>query len=140
MGANERQEGGEHYVSEYQHWDWVTDVGLGYLLAASTKYIARHRSKNGVEDLKKALHYFEKYCEVIYGDTGAPMEMRPRPEVVIERTERFCEANHAQPLEASIITVIATFVMCPPERWREVEAAVKGDLNKLIAGDGPKVH
>lgn len=59
--ANDRQEGGDHYQgSEYQHWDWVTDAELPYLIGNATKYVSRWRKKNGVQDLKKALHYIDK--------------------------------------------------------------------------------
>jgi hypothetical protein len=29
------------------------------------KYVARHREKNGVEDLKKARHYLDKLIEIM---------------------------------------------------------------------------
>lgn len=63
MSANDTQVGGDHYKGEYQHWDFVCDTGMHYLLGCATKYISRWRKKNGVEDLKKALHYVEKACE-----------------------------------------------------------------------------
>lgn len=62
-GANARQHGGDHYqTNEYQHWDWVYEMNLGYHVGNATKYIARWRKKNGIQDLEKALHYAEK-CE-----------------------------------------------------------------------------
>lgn len=58
---NARQVGGEHYQKMiYQHWDWVCDVGLPYLLGCATKYICRWRQKGGAQDLEKAVHYLEK--------------------------------------------------------------------------------
>lgn len=64
--ANDRQVGGEHYRksgSEYQHWDFVVDAGLGYLEGCATKYLARHASKNGRQDLEKAAHYVQKMID-----------------------------------------------------------------------------
>lgn len=62
--ANERQVGGAHYQTKtYQHWDWACDIDLHYLLACATKYVARWRDKNGVQDLEKACHYLEKAME-----------------------------------------------------------------------------
>lgn len=62
--ANDRQEGGDHYKKrKYQHWDMVCDTKMHYLAACATKYISRWRDKNGVEDLKKALHYIDKAKE-----------------------------------------------------------------------------
>lgn len=73
MPANERQVGGAHYGGgEYQHWDWVCDVRMSYLPATASKYVARWRSKNGRQDLEKALHYIEKAEEQrITGCIGA---------------------------------------------------------------------
>lgn len=65
MEANRVQHGGTHYVSEYQHWDMVADLQLDYFDANATKYITRHRQKNGVEDVKKAQHYVQKKIELI---------------------------------------------------------------------------
>lgn len=62
--ANDRQVGGDHYKkTEYQHWDWVCDINLHYLLACATKYVARWRDKNGIQDLEKSIHYLEKAME-----------------------------------------------------------------------------
>lgn len=58
--VNEKQVGGEHYKSHYQHWDFITDTGAHYLLGCATKYLTRHRKKNGKEDLEKSIHYLEK--------------------------------------------------------------------------------
>lgn len=61
MDANEIQHGGSHYKgSEYQHWDWVTDIRLPYLLATATKYAFRWRKKGGLLDLQKLDHYLQK--------------------------------------------------------------------------------
>lgn len=62
--TNARQVGGDHYASEYQHWDFVCDTNMHYLLGCATKYVSRWRKKGGKEDLKKAIHYLEKYMEV----------------------------------------------------------------------------
>jgi hypothetical protein len=62
--ANDRQHGGDHYKKrEYQHWDFVCDLNLDYLLGCASKYVARWRDKNGKEDLEKAVHYLEKAME-----------------------------------------------------------------------------
>lgn len=59
--ANERQIGGNHYGgTEYQHWDWVTDIRLPYLSGVGSKYAFRWRNKDGIQDLEKALHYIDK--------------------------------------------------------------------------------
>lgn len=62
--TNQYQVGGDHYKAAYQHWDWVEDVGLGYLEGVLTKYVIRWQKKAGLEDLKKAVHYTEKLIEI----------------------------------------------------------------------------
>ena len=64
--ANDVQHGGTHYKhgGDYQIWDYIEDVGLGYLEGNAVKYIGRWRFKNGVEDLRKAQHYIHKLMEI----------------------------------------------------------------------------
>lgn len=62
--ANEIQHGGTHYKNrEYQHWDFVCDAELHYLLGCATKYVSRWQDKGGVQDLDKAAHYLDKARE-----------------------------------------------------------------------------
>lgn len=61
--ANARQVDGDHYKTGYEHWDFIEDVGLGYLEGYATKYIIRWRKKNGLKDLQKADHCIEKLIE-----------------------------------------------------------------------------
>ena len=65
MAANSRQVGGAHYGKVgRQHWDVVADFGLDYFQGQITKYVMRWRDKNGIEDLRKAQHFLEKYIEL----------------------------------------------------------------------------
>lgn len=69
MSANQRQVGGSHYkLTEIQHWDFVELQGMGYLEAATTKYISRYRAKDGRQGLEKAIHYVEKLIELYHSD------------------------------------------------------------------------
>lgn len=65
-GANSKQVAGDHYkkYGNLQPWDVVVEWNLGYLEGTALKYIARWRDKNGVEDIKKAIHFLEKLVEV----------------------------------------------------------------------------
>lgn len=60
--ANDKQVGGKHYRSSYQHWDLVLDFGLHYLEGCATKYVTRRKGNRG-EDIGKAIHYLEKLIE-----------------------------------------------------------------------------
>ena len=65
MKANDRQVGGVHYSGKaLQHWDIVAMHQLDYFQGQITKYVMRWKSKNGLEDLKKARHFLDKYIEL----------------------------------------------------------------------------
>lgn len=81
--ANERQVGGNYYSKagkDEQHWDRVARLGLDYFQAQVTKYVERCWDKNGIEDLKKAVHFLQKYIEVceaagkVHGKQSAKLE------------------------------------------------------------------
>jgi hypothetical protein len=63
--ANSIQHGGDHYKSKtIQPWDYVAANNLGFFEGNAIKYITRHKDKNGIEDLKKAIHYLQKLIEL----------------------------------------------------------------------------
>jgi len=95
MTVNAIQHGGSHYKADYQHWDLVADLQLNYYVANATKYVTRHRKKNGREDILKAGHYLEKLIELIEHDRMPP-PIEPPHLVMIARSEmlnRFFDAN-----------------------------------------------
>lgn len=61
VSPNAVQIGGTHYKKHtIQPWDAIHDWGLGFFDGNVVKYVARHKQKGGVEDLKKARHYLDK--------------------------------------------------------------------------------
>lgn len=62
--ANSKQVGGQHYKTPIQHWDFVHANDLDYFQGQITKYVCRWKRKNGVQDLRKAQHFLEKYIEL----------------------------------------------------------------------------
>lgn len=66
--ANDKQVGGDHYVSTgEQHWDRVYRMhGRGYFIGCATKYAERYHLKNGKQDLEKAIHFLQKLIELEY--------------------------------------------------------------------------
>lgn len=78
MSANDKQVAGSHYKASIQHWDYVWANQLDYFQAQITKYVTRWKKKNGLQDLKKAQHFLEKYIELAETqnppmfDTGEP--------------------------------------------------------------------
>lgn len=65
-GATKKQVGGNHYKDmKIQPIEYTLANGLGFCEGNVIKYVSRYKSKNGVEDLKKAKHYLELLIEQI---------------------------------------------------------------------------
>ena len=64
------QVGGDHYKSmKIQPAKFALENKLDYCQANAIKYICRHESKNGKQDLEKAKHYIDLLIEHYYGDS-----------------------------------------------------------------------
>ena len=87
MDANDIQIGGKHYQRKYQHWDLVCDLNLHYLLGCATKYVSRWQEKNGLEDLRKSLHYISKAEEV-------GVEFAEYTQEQCNKLDMFCDQLH----------------------------------------------
>lgn len=120
------QVGGDHYQAPYQHWDYAAETGLGYLEGNATKYLARHRKKHGVEDLKKAQSYVQK-LQVIAGVVPARERLGYSP----AKLARFLSAaGLTDSVEAALIVAI--------DSWRTDDdlAKIDSDLGELISATG----
>ena len=61
------QEGGSHYKSmAIQPVEFITKNSIPYLEGNVIKYVSRHSAKNGIEDIKKAIHYLQLIAELQY--------------------------------------------------------------------------
>ena len=68
MGALETQVGGNHYMRfEIQPVEFCQRNLLNFCESNVIKYICRHKDKNGLQDLKKAMHYIKLLIEIEYG-------------------------------------------------------------------------
>jgi len=114
--ANERQVGGAHYRSAYQHWDFVEDVGLGYLEGQITKYICRHAKKNGLQDVEKAGHFLDKLMEERWkaSQNGTPVDHA-------NDVERFLQANDLEltSQEAAVIRAVCFYSTLNELKWAQ---------------------
>lgn len=62
--ALDRQVGGDHYKKlPMQPWEIIDALDLDFYDGNALKYLLRWRSKGGVEDLRKAIHYIEHQIE-----------------------------------------------------------------------------
>ncbi len=69
MSALDKQEGGQHYQLPIQPIEYIVKNSIPYREANVIKYVTRHASKNGAEDIKKAIHYLEMILEDYAQDT-----------------------------------------------------------------------
>lgn len=106
--SNSAQVGGSHYKGRnVNHWDVISLFDIGYLEGNSTKYVFRHRSKHGLQDIEKAGHYLDKLIEM------ASLGMRPRgraPKYAIKMLAR----EHSMPSRESCFIEL----LC---RWRDIK-------------------
>lgn len=66
--ALDKQEGGDHYKKMgIQPVEYIHTNGLNFFEGNVIKYVTRHRTKKGAEDLKKAIHYLQMILELEYG-------------------------------------------------------------------------
>lgn len=106
-GSFVAQVGGDHYQTEYQHWSWAIDAGLGYLDGCATKYVSRWWKKNGLQDLLKARTYVEKM--IVDFDKVFALAIEP-PDDIDEINERFVKANKLPALEADFCICMSEWV------------------------------
>lgn len=67
--ALDTQEGGNHYKSlKIQPVEYIHANGIGYFEGCVIKYVTRWRSKNGIEDLRKARHFIDLLIELEKGE------------------------------------------------------------------------
>jgi hypothetical protein len=78
--ANSMQIGGGHYKRKaLEPWDHTVLNDLDTFQHEICAYVVRHKEKNGIQDLEKALHWLQKYIEVekLRAEMG-PVEMKAK--------------------------------------------------------------
>lgn len=123
--ANERQVGGAHYQSDYQHWDFVYDTGMDYFQGQFSRYVSRARRKHGAEDYEKALHYADKAIEL-----GLANSLDA--DKVADNHGRFCTFNELTNQEYAAIW------LCMLGEWSSARKWVEVILSELKTPDNPR--
>ena len=96
---NDKQVAGTHYKAAFQHWDLVEATGMGYFEGQVSKYVTRHKLKNGVQDVEKAVHFMEKYLSIL---RNGPQH-RDKEQPTIETLNRYVAANSLERPEAGVV-------------------------------------
>ncbi len=57
--SKKEQIGGSHYQMEIQPIDFIMRNNIPFAEGNVIKYVTRHKLKNGIEDLRKAMQYLK---------------------------------------------------------------------------------
>jgi len=69
MSALDTQHGGSHYAKmKIQPIEFIHANNLDFFQGNIIKYAARHKDKNGSDDLRKVIHYCQLALELQYGE------------------------------------------------------------------------
>lgn len=110
--ANSRQVGGDHYKTEYEHWDFIEETGTGYLEGVASKYVTRWRKKDGRKDLEKASHYVQKIRELLLaGVKTSPESLRSEDQLANYGScfAAFCDVNLSSDSEVGAVGFITNW-------------------------------
>jgi hypothetical protein len=67
MTALQKQIGGDHYKNgAIQPIVYILNNNLGFCEGNVIKYVTRHKTKGGADDILKAIHYLELLLEMEY--------------------------------------------------------------------------
>ena len=69
MSATDEQVAGAHYKAmPIQPAVFIHANAIPFLEGCVLKYVCRHKSKGGAEDIRKAIHYCQLILELEYGE------------------------------------------------------------------------
>lgn len=92
-----KQVGGGHYKGyAYQPVEFFVNAGLDYVTANVIKYVVRYKDKNGIEDLRKAVHY----CSIA---VDMMLRLDEPSDKVVRDLDRFIAENALDDLVAEAI-------------------------------------
>lgn len=121
LKATETQVGGTHYKSQaYQVVEVAAEANLNFFQANILKYVGRYKDKDGIRDLKKAIHYAE------LGEQLAPQN---NADLSFEHT--YSERNRLTPIQAALTRCI--FMQDWPNVIRMVKSILIEELNKELS-------
>ena len=132
--ANKEQVAGTHYqIQPFQHWDFVLEARIPYMEGQILKYMSRWRNKNGLQDLKKAGHFYCKLIEWVAEDKfyrGSRVVALSEDEVTA-LFMKWVEQNKF-PSEDSLVMAFVTMWPFAPDPKKELARGLEL-LSELVA-------
>lgn len=96
------QVGGGHYKDlMIQPAEFLSVNRWDYCACLILKYVTRHRSKNGLQDLEKAVHSVALRADLVHD--------RYMVQLVVS-TRTYCQANNLPPEETAVINALGSWV------------------------------
>ena len=125
--AMNRMIGGTHYKGlVIQPTEFCMRNGLDFCVGSILKYITRHRTKNGVEDLLKAKHFVEIR-------EAFPFDIHPPRHIVITMLE-YVTRNNIRPDDAeALYRLEAYYGASEPVHQRAGAQRLIAEIDRLIA-------
>ena len=122
MEANKKQISGTHYKNNtIQPWDFVAANNLGYFEGSAIKYITRWRSKGGIADIQKAIHFLEKLIELEVDSKSSAFAGDTLAGSSIHRPEAAAQGSSSGFLGTSKVAEYSGDTYRPPsEFWNEL--------------------
>jgi hypothetical protein len=114
VNANQVQYGGDHYKKmAIQPWDYIAANEIGFFEGNAIAYLSRWKSKGGIEDLKKAIHFTQKLIEV----TQAEADVRQAELLAIEEQCGMVEMFPADDGKLNPSPQVFRQAFLPPSPW-----------------------
>ena len=112
------QVGGDHYkLMRIQPLQFAMANQWDPCAANILKYVTRHRSKNGLQDLQKAVHYVSLRAELLVRGSNYP--------VPVISVKDYVEQNQLPPAEKAVVLALALWVQLDGIRAQmEVQVAL----------------
>ena len=96
VNALDEQVGGSHYKRlSMQPIELIVKAKLSFIQGNIVKYISRYTNKNGIEDIKKCIHYAKLAIEL--NDSGPKHKM-------LNLAYSYCKVNNLNGHQVNIIT------------------------------------
>ena len=74
VSALRDQHGGSHYRDlAIQPVQYIHANGIDFMAGSAIKYLTRHRSKGGADDIRKAMHFCRLILELEYGEAAGKL-------------------------------------------------------------------
>jgi hypothetical protein len=121
--VNKTQVGGDHYKTKFEPWDLIIEWRIPFLEANIIKYVTRYKLKNGVADLEKARHYFDKLIETLDWSLYSWDDLVPIPEEVLAK---YAIENRLTFAQVDLITAAVNWTE------RDDVVAARDELEALI--------